>query len=260
MSPTRDASPVTLLDHFRPPLSARRHWHAFHNAWATYLASDLNTLLPEGYFAESNVQFGIEIDVAAFEDEMAAAAIPDSPTGAASLTAVWSPPAPTLAIPFVPAGETVEVRVFDAREGPVLAGAIELVSPANKDRPSHRGAFVSKCEAYLQSGTGLVVVDVVTNRLANLHHALVERLSPAHAPLAGPEMYAAAYRAIEQDGTARIDIWQEALGVGSALPIIPLWLRGGLCLPVDLAASYGRTCAEQRLFVRATWDGPRPVA
>ncbi len=31
-----------LRDHFRPPLSTRRHWHAFHNGWATFLAEDLN--------------------------------------------------------------------------------------------------------------------------------------------------------------------------------------------------------------------------
>ena len=52
-----------LHDHFRPPLSLHRHWHAFHSAWCTYLASHLNEQLPEGYFAEPNVQFGIEIDV-----------------------------------------------------------------------------------------------------------------------------------------------------------------------------------------------------
>ena len=59
---------MVLQDHFRPPLSIRRHWHAFHNAWATYISSDLNQRLPEGYFAEANVQFGIEIDVATFEE------------------------------------------------------------------------------------------------------------------------------------------------------------------------------------------------
>jgi len=58
---------MVLQDHFRPPLSVRRQWHAFHNAWATYISSDLNQRLPEGYFAEANVQFGIEIDVAAFD-------------------------------------------------------------------------------------------------------------------------------------------------------------------------------------------------
>ena len=59
---------MVLLDHFHPPLSVRRHWHAFHNAWSTYIASELNQRLPQGYFAEPNVQFGIEIDVAAFEE------------------------------------------------------------------------------------------------------------------------------------------------------------------------------------------------
>lgn len=50
---------MPLLDHFRPPLSLRRHWHSFHNSWATYLAADLNRQLPPEYFAEANVQFGI---------------------------------------------------------------------------------------------------------------------------------------------------------------------------------------------------------
>jgi len=59
---------MPLLDHFHPPLSDRRHWHAFHNSWATYVSSQLNALLPEGYFAEANVQYGIEIDVATFEE------------------------------------------------------------------------------------------------------------------------------------------------------------------------------------------------
>ena len=59
---------MPLLDHFHPPLSVQRHWHSFHNAWATFIASQLNQRLPAGYFAEGNVQFGIEIDVATFSD------------------------------------------------------------------------------------------------------------------------------------------------------------------------------------------------
>ena len=80
---------MTLQDHFRPPLGVRRHWHAFHNSWATYISADLNRRLPEGYFAEANVQFGIEIDVAAFEES--GAQIGSSEHGPA-----WKPPAPTL--------------------------------------------------------------------------------------------------------------------------------------------------------------------
>jgi hypothetical protein len=208
---------VPLQDHFRPPLSTRRHWHAFHNAWATYLSSYLNERLPEGYFAENNVQFG-----------MAASD-------------------PTPSIPVSILSDSVEVLVFGAEGGPVLAGAVELVSPANKDRPAHRDAFVSKCAACVQQGVGLVVVDVVTERRANLHDELLARLgSPGRVPLAA-DLYAVAYRAVERAGQTSLDVWQEELALGRTLPTLPLWLKGGLCLPVDLEATYERTCREQRI-------------
>ncbi len=61
---------MALRDHFRPPLSTRRHWYSFHNAWSTYIADDLNQSLPGGYFAEPKAQFGIEIDVAAINNSL----------------------------------------------------------------------------------------------------------------------------------------------------------------------------------------------
>src|SRR6476620_1030987 len=107
---------MPLLDHFRPPLSERRHWHSFHNSWATYLSSQLNALLPAGYFAEANVQFGVEIDVAAFEEP-----------GAAGAATGWTPPAPAASFPFEVSGVVVEVGIFSRFGGPQLAGAVELV-------------------------------------------------------------------------------------------------------------------------------------
>lgn len=47
-----------LLDHFHPPLSQFRHWHAFHSGWATYIAANLNRYLPDGYFAEPVCSLG----------------------------------------------------------------------------------------------------------------------------------------------------------------------------------------------------------
>lgn len=245
---------ITLQDHFRPPLSVRRHWHAFHNAWATYLASDLNRRLPEGYFAEANVQFGIEIDVATFEEAgRGAAAASDSGNGAdlqpAAGAGGWTAPPPTLTIPLSIVSDTVEVIVYGREAGPTLAGAIELVSPANKDRPGHREAFVSKCIAYLQQGIGLMVVDIVTDRRANLHEELLARLGPSEVVPWDAELYAVAYRPVERDGQTSLDIWQETLAIGGVLPTMPLWLPSSHCLPVDLEATYDRTCQEQRLMV-----------
>ena len=126
---------MNLQDHFSPPLSMRRHWHAFHNAWATYIASDLNRCLPEGYFAEPNVQFVVEIGVAAFDEN-------ENP-GLTLMPHVWQPPKPSFSVPYNFASETAEINLFQDEGGPVLRGAIELVSPANKDRASHRHSAVS---------------------------------------------------------------------------------------------------------------------
>jgi hypothetical protein len=229
---------MNLLDHFCPPLSVRRHWHAFHNAWSTYLASHLNEQLPEGYFAEPNVQFGIEIDVATFEEGNG---------HAQSLRPSWQVPAPTQTIPISVMTDIVEVLVYSREGGPLLAGAIELVSPANKDRPDHREAFVSKCAAYIQQGIGLLIVDVVTDRLANLHEALLARLNPSQPASEKSSLYTSAYRLVEHEETPKLEMWYQPLAVGETLPTMPLWLRGSQCLAVDLHATYERTCREQRI-------------
>jgi hypothetical protein len=240
---------MPLQDHFHPPLSVRRHWHAFHNSWATYISSDLNRRLPAGYFAEANVQFGIEIDVAAFEEAGGGSSQPPTP-------AEWSPSAPTQTVPFPIVTDSVEVTIFHDEGGPNLAGAIELVSPANKDRPAHRDAFASKCQTYLQQGVGVVVVDVVTDRAANLHNELLSRLSVPDASHLRADLYAVSYRPVQRDGQSSLDLWPEILAVGQALPTMPLWLPGTLCLPVDLEATYVRTCREQRLLGNGSAELP----
>lgn len=241
---------MPLLDHFHPPLSLRRHWHAFHNAWATYIASDLNRRLPEGYFAEPNVQFEIEIDIATFKEplpvsESRQAYEISSPSTASG--AEWKPPLPVHLIPFQLIGDIVEVAIFSSDTGPTLVGVIELVSPANKDRATHRTAFVSKCETYLRQGIVLAVVDIVTNRQANLHNELLARLEASDVSSLEANLYAVAYRPVESDGEVSLAIWQEILAVSQPLPALPLWLGETLCLPVDLEATYERTGQEQRI-------------
>lgn len=228
---------MPLLDHFRPPLSERRPWHSFHHAWATVLAFDLNRVLPPGWFADPNVRFGIEIDVGTFEDGAS------GPAGAS-----WQPPAPTQTVVFSLATDVIEVRILDGTAGPALAGAIELVSPANKHRPAHRDAFVSKCADYLQQGIGLIVVDVVTTRSANLHAELLRRLNQDAAPASASDVWAAAYRPRAVDPEDQLDVWHEALALGRPIEALPLALKNGPCLRVDLEAAYHRTCEQQRMI------------
>src|SRR5262245_30925888 len=201
---------MPLLDHFRPPWGRQRPWDGFHAAWANALVDRLNdALLPAGYVALPLVTVGgrVEVDVATTTD-------PVSGNGGVA-TAVWAPPAPTLAEPIDFAHmDAFEVRVFREDDSPRLVAAIELVSPANKDRASHRRAFVVKCAAYLQQGVGLVVVDVVTTRAGDLHADLLRLLRlPAPARAGGRRLYASAYRTAGPADDGRLEGWVRALQV-----------------------------------------------
>src|SRR5439155_7816887 len=89
-----------------------------------------------------------------------------------------------------------EVLVYDQSRGRHLVAAVEIVSPANKDRPENRRAFVTKCAALLQQGVCVSMVDLVTTRQFNLYTdllALHDRSDPAFASNP-PSIYAVTCR------------------------------------------------------------------
>jgi hypothetical protein len=231
---------MPLFDHFSPPLKSKRFWQSFHSVWANAIASSLNKQLSPRYLASPTVHFGIEIDVAALDQNPGTAQ-----TESAAPT--WPVPAPTLTLPLTLVTDIVQIDIRDTREGPEVVGAIELVSPANKDRPASRGAFVSKCQALLQQGVGLMVVDIVTERRANLHEELLVHLGHLDVPTWDAQLYASAYRPVVRASESQFDIWKEQLDVGKPLPIMPLWLREAICLRVDLDDTYRYACREQRI-------------
>ena len=242
---------MPLLDHFHPPLSLRRHWQAFHSAWAAALARQLNeALLPARYFAEPNVQVGgqVEIDIATFEEETGSRSVDGYPGGGIA-TAVWAPARPALSLPVDFGSLSVfEVRISYDEEGPTVVAAIELVSPANKDRPAHRKAFVTKCASYLHEGISVAVVDAVTSRQGSLHSELLEFLQLAGGKSErSSSLTAAAYRTAPRSGDLYLEAWVEPLALGSPLPVLPLWLSADLAVPLDLEQTYASTCSALRI-------------
>lgn len=242
---------MPLLDHFHPPLAPRRHGESFHVNWAGAMADDLNQrLLPEGYFAEEHAQLGarVEIDVATFADEPSGGAAGHA-VGAATLRSkVWTPPAPTFSLPAA-FPDSFEVLIFENEGGARLVAAIELVSPANKDREAHRRAFAVKCASFLCRGISLVMIDIVSSRRANLHNDTLAVLGHnAEGTLPDSiSMYAAAYRPIVRDGVETIETWTNSLSIGQSLPVLPLALNAETCLPLDLEATYEAACNRRRL-------------
>ena len=166
----------------------------------------------------------------------------------ATLPEVYAPPRALTAIPAV-FPDRFEVRVFSRREGRRLVGAIELISPGNKDRDEERQAFVAKCASYLQQGVSVVLIDIVTTRHANLHNDLLHFLdAPAGLLPEDAHLYAAAYRPVLRDQKPQVDVWAEPCGVSTALPTMPLRLTGDLFVPVEFEATYLETCRQRRLI------------
>lgn len=240
---------MPLLDHFHPPLAPRRHWESLDVNWAGAIADVLNeTMLPEVYFAEEHAQLGpsIEINVATFADSPPG---PGRSAGTSTIEApAWAPPAPTRVIPSA-FPDAFEVRVFASEGGTKLVAAIELVSPANKDRESHRRVFATRCAGLIGQGVGLVVIDIVTSRRANLHDEILRALGetgPSGLP-EGAFLYAIAYRPIVREGQSQVEIWPSPLEVGRVLPTLPLALNAEIALPLDLEATYSVACHRRRL-------------
>ncbi len=236
---------MPLLDHFHPPLSLRRHWESFHSAWATALADQLNEKwLPDGYFAEEMITIGgrVEIDVATWDES------DSSSPRTATMTRTWTPPAPTQTVPAV-FPDSIAVEIYRSEGGPTLVAAVELISPANKDRPGHRRAFAMKCAAHLQRGIGLAIVDIVTSRKANLHNEMVDLLQyDASTRMADDAFtYAVGYHPVRRDERDEIDIWQKQLAIGDELPTVPLGLSGVDIVPLDLKSTYQSVC-QRRLI------------
>ena len=160
---------MPLLDHFHPPLYPHHHWESFpfqlgHAQYTSRAASQ--PCCPRSLQVEEHTQAGteIEIDVAAFQEQGPCPAIASAGLALATTkTAAYAPPLPDHTFPAV-FPDTFEIRVFSTTAGLTLVGAIELVSPGNKDRPAQRLAFVTKCQSYLAQGISLIVMDVVTNR------------------------------------------------------------------------------------------------
>lgn len=186
------------------------------------------------------------IDVASFERERAGHS--EANGGTATLAArTWAPPEADSTIPAV-FPDIIEVLVFDSEAGPTLVAAVELVSPRNKDRADARRAFAAKCAAYLQQGIGLVVVDTVTSRQANLHNELMLLMESGADHLMGDNpLNTASYRPGLREESPQIEIWHRSLSVAQPLPTMPLFIGKAGTLPLDLELTYSDARRRRRM-------------
>jgi hypothetical protein len=228
---------MPLLDHFNPPYYDLPPWSSVATSWAMSLTRWLNRTLPQGEFiAFPTIHLGtrVEADIAEYDKR----ANGEQPNGIGVATLPEAPPA-VLTLPAI-FPDDIEIRVGTSRHEWNLCGVIELVSESNKDRPNERQAFVMKCAAYLQRGIGVVVVDVVTNRLANLHNQLMGLIGGPHPPVLAndPATYVVGYRPVHRDERNEIDVWPYPVAAGDRLPAVPFALRRGPTVVLPLEENY----------------------
>jgi hypothetical protein len=215
------------------------------------IVQSLLSVLPEGYVAEPRVHLGpyFEIDVTAFESSERQPATAVAGNGGVA-TIAWTATQPLLEVEAEwPDQYEYEVRVLDEEHDRRLVAAVELVSPANKDRPITRRAFVTKCAALLQQGVAVSIVDLVTTRQFNLYAELLEWIGQPDTAL-GTEpatIYAASLRFQMPPRRAVLQAWPYPLVLGQPLPTLPLWLSPHLAVPLELEASYEDTCRVLRI-------------
>src|SRR4051812_1209810 len=110
------------------------------------IVQQLRSTLPPGFTAGPRAHLGpfYEIGISAYETD-------DGPSP--SVWKAWSATESSVAIDVEPDEEyEYAVYVYDAEREQTLVAAIEIVSPANKDRPEKRNSFVAKCAALLRQG------------------------------------------------------------------------------------------------------------
>jgi hypothetical protein len=222
---------MPLRDHFDPPLTNRRSWDWLHGGWPMTIAAGLNRQLPERYVAGPQVHLGsIEVDVATYDEGSAREQEADG------------------GVATEPDADVYEVCIYENQQNQRLVAAIELVSPSNKDRPENRGDFIAKCVSMLRSGVCVSIVDVVTNRTANLYGELMAMLGQADLSVAAGPLYAATCRWTRTDDHRLLETWAHPLVIGQSLPTLPVWLDDRLAVPLELEASYEETCRSLRML------------
>jgi hypothetical protein len=143
-------------------------FHDFHGAWIVHLKEALNAgVLPEDYYAQAEQRATVIPDVLTLQlggaggDGQDASRLEPRPQGAIAIAE--TPPKAQLQL-VLPEEESLHLRqrVVTIRHasGHRIVAIIEIVSPANKDRPAHVEDFVEKSLVAIRQGVHLMVFDL----------------------------------------------------------------------------------------------------
>lgn len=218
-------------------------FHHFHQSWTTRIADALNAgRLPKGLSALVEQRLGAwEGDVLGIESR----GKPRPPTAGNGASAQ------TLDRPKTRFVSRSETEIYANRANRVvvkhhlgrIVAVIEIVSPGNKHSKAALRDFLDKTLGYMKSGVHVLIVDLFppTPRDPCGLHKLIwdEFLEEDFSPPTGKDRILASYEISQTEQTAFV----EAIGVGEAMPDMPLFWAPGMHVLVPLEPTY-----------TATWD------
>jgi len=235
-------------------------FHHMHVAWVPEISKALNGgLLPDGYYA--------------LVEQHAGKAIPDVLTLHGSPPPQkprLSPPPDTGGIavaeapPRVRRQETFDPSTLARRRtlavrhvtGHRLVAILEILSPANKDRPQTIEDFAAKVVSALDLGIHVLVVDLFPPGPADaqaIHGVIRNQLKlsdepydlPAHEPLT----------LVSYQAAPTIEACLEHLATGAILPDMPLFIRPDRYVDVPLESTYQSAYSGMPQFRRNVLEG-----
>jgi hypothetical protein len=234
---------MPILDHLNPEIIDVAPFESFHSAWTTYIVEDLNEILPEGFLAIPQTSIGArEVDVRA--DKIR--------SRGQKLKSRYQPQVPITTRAEFPQEFEVFVDYIE-RGRHITVGAIEILSRANKDRPSERNSFVAKCENLIAKNVSLIIVDILETPVFNLHNQLLRAIKATEGYIEENQekpLYCAAYRKHphSEANSEGMDIWRDCLEVGDNLPELPLYITSESAVPVNFEKSYLKVCKVFRIL------------
>lgn len=226
-------------------------FHDFHHAWIEQIKRMLNSgVLPPDHYAmaeQHTSHFGP--DVLTLQSRVPAAqdAGNGDPIGRESDSSGRA----ILATPKAHLAGATDLEFYRRKQNVVavrhvsgdrLVAIVEIVSPGNKSSRAVFNKFVDKAVEFLNQDIHLLILDLIppTRRDPNgIHGAIWEALcDEAYKAPPGKPLTLAAYEA-----EMAVRAYVEAVAVGDSLMEMPLFLRAGAHVPVDLEATY-RTAWE----------------
>jgi hypothetical protein len=239
-------------------------FHSFHTVWIGHLNTALNDgLLPEGYYALAEQHAGRPItDVLTLHASTVSPQPLPLPPATGGLAVAEAPPRTRRKHTVEPAA-LVRRRSLAIRHvsGHRLVALVEIVSPANKDRPAHIEEFTNKVLSALNVGVHVLLVDLFPPGPRDpdgLHGILLRQLEDSDDRYQLPDdepLTLASYAA-----GLPVEIYLEHVAIGAALPEMPLFLRPDRYVNVPLEPTYQGAYCGQPAFWREVLERQAPPA